>query len=237
MTASEPQPAAPYPKLRWYQWRLRSLFILTLLVAIGMSWLTVTMRDQRRQKVAAEAIRKAGGWVRAETTWLGKLLGDDSLVKVTDVRFDAYRTTDVDTQLQNLRGLSELRELGLNWTDVTDAGLAHLQGCTHLRRLWLKGTKVTNAGLAHLQGCTRLRRLYLNDTKVTDVGLVHLQAHTQLQKLDLAGTQVTDVGLAFLQGLPQSMNWTSTRPRSPTPGCRVSGNQPTHNGCCPFPNV
>ena len=27
------------PRLRWYQYRLRSLFVLTTLVAIGMSWL------------------------------------------------------------------------------------------------------------------------------------------------------------------------------------------------------
>ena len=59
MTVSKPQPAAPYPKLRWYQFRLRSLFILTLLVAIGMSYVTVTMRDCRKQKAAAEEIKKA----------------------------------------------------------------------------------------------------------------------------------------------------------------------------------
>ena len=37
-TKSLPTTGQKPPKLRWYQWRLRSLFILTLLVAIGMSW-------------------------------------------------------------------------------------------------------------------------------------------------------------------------------------------------------
>jgi hypothetical protein len=37
---SPPAAQTKPPKLRWYQWRLRSMFILTLVVAIGMSWLT-----------------------------------------------------------------------------------------------------------------------------------------------------------------------------------------------------
>ena len=84
-TDSLPTAEKKQPKLRWYQYSLRSLFLLTLLVAIGMSWLAVTMRNQRKQKAAAEAIEKAGGTVKSEPTWLGKLLRDDSLVSVTAV--------------------------------------------------------------------------------------------------------------------------------------------------------
>ena len=75
------------PKLRWYQWRLRSMLILTLLVAIGMSYVAVTLQGQRRQHEAAEAIEKAGGTVTSEPTWLGELLRDDSLVRATEVFF------------------------------------------------------------------------------------------------------------------------------------------------------
>ena len=80
------------PKLRWYQWRLRSLFVLSLVVAIGMSYVAVTIQNQRKQKAAAEEIRKVGGVVISEPTWLGKLLGDDSLVKVTAVCFSGTRS-------------------------------------------------------------------------------------------------------------------------------------------------
>ena len=45
----------------------------------------MTMQNQRKQKAAAEAIEKAGGTVQSEPTWLGKLLRDDSLVRVTCV--------------------------------------------------------------------------------------------------------------------------------------------------------
>lgn len=56
------------PKLHWYQWRLRLLFILVLLAAIGMSWLTVEMQNERKQYQAAEEIRKVGGKVESERT-------------------------------------------------------------------------------------------------------------------------------------------------------------------------
>ena len=118
-TALQPTPRPD--KLRWYQFRLRSLFILTTLVAVACSWLAVTMRDQRQQKAAAEAIEKAGGTVKCEPTWLGKLLRDDSLVRVIDVSLSGQAITD--DVLVNLRGLGQLRGLGLLNTKVTDAGL------------------------------------------------------------------------------------------------------------------
>ena len=40
------------------------MFVVTFLVAVGMSWLTVTIQNQRRQKVIAEEIVNAGEWVR-----------------------------------------------------------------------------------------------------------------------------------------------------------------------------
>ena len=58
-----PSADQPKPKLRWFQYRLRSLFILTFLVAIPCSWLAVTIQGQGRQHEAAEAILKAGGRV------------------------------------------------------------------------------------------------------------------------------------------------------------------------------
>ena len=147
---SDAPPAAEksQPKLRWFQYRLRSLFLLTLVVAIGMSWLTVTMRNQRQQKAAAEAIEKAGGVVTAEPTWLGKTLRDDSLVSVTKV--------------------------GLSGESISETVLVHLERLRQLQRLFLGGALVTDAVLVHLQGLRQLQRLDLDSTKVTDAGLVHL---------------------------------------------------------------
>jgi hypothetical protein len=188
-------------KLRWYQYRLRSLCLLTLVVAIGMSYVAVKMRDGRRQKAAAEAILKTGGTVESETTWLGRILRDESLVSVTLADF-LDGSVD-DTGLAYLEGLSQLRYLGLDNTQVTDTGLVHLQGLSQLQELHLDYTKVTDAGLVNLQRLTQLRELSLNYTQVSDAGLVHLQGLSQLQHLSLDNTHVTDDGLAHLQGLGQ----------------------------------
>jgi hypothetical protein len=196
-TDSLPTAETKQPKRRWYQYSLRSLFLLTLLVALGMSWLTVTMRSQRQQKAAAEAIEKAGGTVNYETTWLGKLLRDDSLVKVTAVGLP--RGSATDPALVHLQGLSQLQLLELTGTQVTDAGLMHLQGLSQLQRLFLDNTQVTDAGLVHLQGLSQLQTLWLGSTKVTDAGLPHLQGLSRLQALQLRDTKVTDQGVKKLQ--------------------------------------
>jgi hypothetical protein len=181
-----------------FQYSLRSLFILTTLVAIGMSWLTVTMQRQRREFAAAEAIKKMGGIaLSGEPTWLGKLLRDDSLVSVTYV--DLQEKTVTDAWLVHLHGLDRLRWLTLDSTKVTDAALVRLQGLRQLDGLSLNSTKVTDAGLAHLQGMGQLEYLSLEHTQITDAGLLHLHGLSQLHWLNLYDTKVTDEGAKKLQ--------------------------------------
>ena len=50
------------PKLRWFQYSLRSLLLLMLAAAIGMSWVAVRVKSAREQEAAAEAVKKLGGW-------------------------------------------------------------------------------------------------------------------------------------------------------------------------------
>jgi hypothetical protein len=199
----ESSPTAKKHKLRWFQYSLRSLFILTTLVASACSWLATTFQNQRKQKAAAEAIEKAGGLVMSEPTWLGTLLRDDSLVRVTRVSFPKSAT---DAELVHLRGLNQLRRLDLGFTKVTDAGLPHLQGLSRLRELRLNDTKVTDAGLAILQGLSELQELQLDNTKVTDAGLANLQALSELERMGLYGTKVTNEGVKkFREASPKCL--------------------------------
>jgi internalin A len=46
---------------------------------------------------------------------------------------------------------------------------------TQLRDLYLGNTRITNAGLKHLKGLSHLRALCLNGTQVTDEGIKDLQ--------------------------------------------------------------
>ena len=51
---------APRPRLRWFQYRLRTLFIVMLLASIGMSWVATRMQKAKRQRAAIEIIEKRG---------------------------------------------------------------------------------------------------------------------------------------------------------------------------------
>jgi hypothetical protein len=189
MAIDPPQPDQPPPELRWFQYRLRSLFVLTTLVAIACSWLAVTMQNQRQQKAAAEAIEKAGGEVESEPTWLGKLLRDDSLVTVTWVNGSGR---------PHLNG-GRLDDGPMPSLVATNTVLLHLEGLSQLQWLDLSGTRVTDAGLVRLQGFKRLGVLNLDNTEITDAGLEHLKGLNQLQKLCLVNTKVTDEGVKKLQ--------------------------------------
>ena len=131
-----------------------------------------------------------------------------------------------DAGLQCLRGLKQLKTLGLphcRSSAFTGAGLQHLKG---LKSLNLCDTGVTDAGLAcvaelagleeldvswneslddnalrRLEGLRELRVLRLDATGVTDVGLQHLQELTRLKRLGLTNTHVAGNGLKHLAGL------------------------------------
>ena len=73
-TDSSPTSKTREPKLRWFQYSLRSLFALTFLVAIGMSYIAVTIQDSAEAEgAAAKAVEKAGGTVECKRSWLGTL--------------------------------------------------------------------------------------------------------------------------------------------------------------------
>ena len=127
----------PKHRLRWYQYSLRSLFVLTILVAVAGSWFGVKKQQKEQERAAVKAIEEMGGLVfydyqvhnrRAEPpgpAWLRAWLGDDFFAHPVAVR--------------------------LNGTKVTDAGLEHLSGSTKLFWLDLSGTKVTDEGVEKLQ--------------------------------------------------------------------------------------
>ena len=53
----------PGPKLRWYQFSLRSLLLFFLFCSVPFGWLGARMQNARRQRESVEAITKLGGCV------------------------------------------------------------------------------------------------------------------------------------------------------------------------------
>ncbi len=133
-----------------------------------------------------------------------------------------------DGGLAAIAGLSELEELILDETSVTDDGLRHLASLSRLKKLSLYAAHgVTGGGFEHLAALgelevldlsatdagdkvaeplsrlPRLRWLNLADTLVGDAALEHLGGLSQLEYLNLSGTKITSAGLAHLANLVQ----------------------------------
>jgi hypothetical protein len=154
---------SPKPKLRWYQFSLRTLFVFVTLCAVACSWLAVKMRQAKEQREAVEAIRKLGGIVIYEhqcrmtigpsglpgPLWLRKLCGDDFFVSVVMVSLQG--TLVKDAELEQVARVTQLGVLNLDGTLVTDASIRYLEKMTRLQILILDHTQVTDAGVKKLQ--------------------------------------------------------------------------------------
>jgi hypothetical protein len=203
---------------RRFQFSLRSLMLLVVVVAIPCSWFATAMKAARRQHAAVEAIEKLGGIVNYDyqtdwlvpapqppaPAWLCERVGVDLLANVTSV--GSFKQSEIgDAIMKHLRGFTQLQELDLSGTKVSDDGLEQLKGFTRLQYLCLKGTRVSDTGLEHLKGLAQLQNLDLSRTKVSDAGLEHLKGLTQLQWLWLCETKVSETGFWELQeALPNS---------------------------------
>jgi hypothetical protein len=172
----------------------------------------ITHIGSREQRIAAK-LEKIGANVdlrngKIIAVSLGELRGTDTVLeligKLSDVvNLDLFLSDLTDAGLKHLRGMNSLRSLAMGGTQITDAGLQHLEGLTELEYVGLRANNVTDAGLARLQKLTALTGLTLSETKVTDAGLARLKGLTKMDYLRIDQTAITDAGLEHLHGMTQ----------------------------------
>lgn len=129
------------------------------------------------------------------------------MVKLSEIGELWLRGTRIsDAGLACVKKLTKVGGLDLYDTKVTDAGLAQLKGLSSLRRLRLSYSQqtersaVSDAGLAHLVGLD-LEELAVEKANVTDAGLAHLAGFTGLRSLELSHNKISDDGFALLKNL------------------------------------
>jgi hypothetical protein len=199
---------------RSFQFSLRSLLVLVLVVAIACAWLANELERAKRQTQLVAEASKLGcgilydynlsdsgnvvmfsGAIPGETR-LNKMLGDDFFREVIGA------VVKNDAALRLLKDQTSLRRLFLDNSQVTDAGMESLERLNNLEWIDLRDAPgVTDAGLKYLSRLTRLQELLLRRTGVTDAGMIYLKGLKELRVLDLGMTQVTEVGLKNLAGL------------------------------------
>ncbi len=69
MSIEEPHPAVPKPRLRWYQYRLKTLLLAVTLASVGMSWFT-TSRQWAEERRRAQYLNNLAEWEVTCWPWL-----------------------------------------------------------------------------------------------------------------------------------------------------------------------
>ena len=188
-------PANPPPaRRRRFQYSLRTLLLLFLVIGIATGWFTARMRTAKRQRAAALTIASLSGVVGYDdepadfapvpargpvSRWLRSRLGDDFFrTAVSVVAFN-------NGTMAAVAELPDIRRLDFVGSPATDAGLVHVRGLSRLERLNLADTQITDAGLEYLAGLPQLRAICLRGTNVTDAGVRRLQQalpHCQIER-------------------------------------------------------
>jgi Leucine-rich repeat (LRR) protein len=216
--------AEPKRKRRWFQFSLRTLMILTLIVAIPCAWLGRKIEQKRREREAVAAIMKAGGIVVYDyqkpslksgqafkpveepngPALLRNLLGENLFSEVYAVYHNNAALSDDEIEL--LERFPHLQDLNLSGCHFRVAGLTRIARLTSLRDLALGGIRppdddVAGFDFGQLKALTQLEGLALGDTSVSDLDLAQLKELRQLTNLFLYDSNVTDSGLEELKGL------------------------------------
>jgi internalin A len=214
---------------RRFQFSLRALMVVVLVVSVVLAWV---VRRALVQRDAVSAIVHGGGsvlyhWeypgfrtqpdgrivagvpmkkgVSPWPKWLMDRLRPDYFGAVTQVHVGPKDPDAVMARVAQLDGLKSLY-FNLN-VPITDAGFKYVRGMTELKHVAMpiRGSKLTAASLESLKGLTGLRGIYFtNNPPLTDSDLVHLKGLTGLQTLQIPTSPrsaITDAGLANLRNM------------------------------------
>ena len=209
------------PGRSWLRFGLRGLLVLLTIACI---WLAVVFNQCRRQRLAIEAITKAGGIVGFDyqfespskdapppgPPWLRQIVGDELFRTPVHVEI---RGEGIDDALlaKHLAGVQSTQFLFIQSDRVTDATLARLARLPNVDMLHLKCGQISDAGLAHLGSMKQLESLGIDCPRITDAGASHLSGLKSLEVLRLNSPQLTPDGIRRLKGLDRLRYFRSVR--------------------------
>jgi hypothetical protein len=226
MTATDPQPAAPAPKPRWYR-LTPDRCVLGLLAVEGFLLLSEWFHLVHKGWTVLIAIAVVAAVLLLMLLWfLAALLlrlrfqySLSSLLLLTVVVaiLCSWLATETMWARAQRAAVEALRAAGgtveydfevlpnnrraLPPSPVWLRKMFGIDFFADVRSVDLAHSEITDTRLASLQALRGLQTLWLPSTAITDAGLVHLEGLSELESLDLYHTQITDAGLVHLQAL------------------------------------
>jgi len=193
-----------------FQFRLRSLLLVMLTLAILFSASGRVLRSYHVQNEAREELVALGGFVQSEPAaglqWLTPIFGDEYFSNVRGVALGPWTGTIGNNFLMiggPRRPNNQLLQLsGQGDQQISDEDLSRLAALPDLERLFLNFTDISDAALVFVARANKLTDLRLAQTHISDAGLAYLAHLENLQSLDLFGTNITDAGIEHLAALP-----------------------------------
>ena len=203
------------PRRAWWRFgfRLRSLFLLTALIACLLGYV---MYERRRceEQMKAEAIYQVtmsqhysgrfeiDDTIKVRTGVLRTLLGSNDGNKVVRLDLDSHYPEIFKRWMYSLSHLPNLKELRICRSRVEPPGFHYLAAFHKLESLSLIGTSIEDSDLYYLSSLKKLTLLKLNNTNISDAGAAHLATLINLKHLDLHQTKITDASVKYFAKMP-----------------------------------
>lgn len=193
-------------KRHWPRFPLRSLLILTALVAVVLAAFNAQTRAQRIAK-EVEALGGQCGIKQRGPTWVrdwfsGSVGPFDS---ISSVDFNEVRTRYGSPN--TLEDKIKLRDWIKARYAARDELLKKLSGLHEMKELDLSASGCTHEGIRSLTNLPELRVLRLSETAITDASLLHATTFLRLEDLDVSYTGITDQGIADLSNLTRNLRY------------------------------
>jgi Leucine-rich repeat (LRR) protein len=210
-----------FPRLRF---SLRTLLIITVLVAIPSAWLGKHWLRTRVQRPIVAKINAYGevwydyqvdgqnfnsdkeppGWAP-----LRAMLGEDFFATVKVLIYTHTSPKQIsDIGLDQLSGLEKLylSSAGVGAAQLNDADMSKMVSLGNLMSLSINSARIGDAGLTALRGMPKLKYLALYSPNISNAGLSNMEGLVRLRHLELNSAGITDAGLKSLLRLTELEN-------------------------------
>ncbi len=113
------------------------------------------------------------------------------------------RTVISDDVAEDIAICTGLKLLDLEGTQITENAMKQLCRLPHLEILNIQSTSTSDSMMKHVASCSGLRQLNASNTQVTNAGVIELRNLSLLRDLMLDGNKVTDACVPIFSQLPK----------------------------------